>query len=183
MILFSYMIVMTTIWYNDISSLWKKPLDFFPVRRRDQSDAEFVNALVRFVLYVSVLLTAYTRKPVMLAYGGVVIVVVSFLFQNKVWTMEKHRRKNPREYCRIPTVDNPYANTLTDEFGKGEWPPCEGLDDEKQRLATLQTYQDMDDFPNSTVNERQFMTLPNAGYGPDFAGFADHLATGSGLID
>lgn len=110
---------MTTIWYNDISSLWKKPLDFFPVRRRDQSDTEFVNALVRFVLYVSVILTAYTKRLVMLAYGGVVIVMVSFLFQNKVWNTHQDRRNNPRDYCRLPTLENPYANTLTDEFGKG----------------------------------------------------------------
>ena len=171
------------IWYNDISTLWKKPFDFFPVRRQDQTDAEFINAIVRFVTYVSLLLTFYTRRVVVLMYGAVVIAILTMLFQNKEWRLSKDRRENPRAYCRRPTKENPFANTLTDEFGKGEWPPCEGLEDEKVRLATLNTYTDIDDFPNSTVNERQFMTLPNAGYGPDFAGFSKQLARGSGLLD
>jgi hypothetical protein len=171
------------IWYRDISSLWKKPFDFFPVRRPGQSDNEFVNSVVRFVLYVSVILSVYTQRAVVLGYGAVVIAIVSLLARHREMKIAFDKRVSPRTYCRLPTRDNPYANALTDEFGSGEWTPCDGLEDEKMRLASMNTYTDLDDYPNINANERQFMTLPNAGYGPDFAGFSKELAKGSGIMD
>lgn len=174
---------MTEIWYNDIASLWKTPLDFFPVRRHGDSDSVFVNRIVRFIIYVTILLFAYKRQFVVFAYGGITIALVSFLFANQSWKLQRHRLEHPRLYCRKPSAQNPYANALSDEFGKGVWPPCEGMEDEKLRLATRHTYHDIDDYPNSEITERQFMTLPNAGYGPDFAGFSKELARGSGIID
>lgn len=174
---------MDSIWYNDIAVLWKEPLEFWPVRQSGDTDADYVNRIVRFVIYVAIALFAYTRRPVVFAYAGLVVLLVSFLFLNKSWSIEHDMRVNPRTYCRKPTRKNPFANTLSDEFGRGEWPPCDGVEDVKQKLASQGTFYDIDDYPNNDANERQFMTLPNAGYGPDFAGFSKELARGSGIID
>lgn len=176
-------IMTTDVWYNDIAVLWKQPFDFFPVRRPDQSDADFVNSLVRFILYTTVLLSIYKRKGVVLVYGSILIVLVSVLFQHKTQRVIEYKKNNPLVFCRKPSLNNPYANTLTDEYGKGEWTPCDGMESIKDSLARINTVHDLDDYPNSEITERQFMTLPNAGYGPDFAGFSKELARGSGILD
>jgi len=174
---------MTEVWYNDLAVLWKSPFDFFPVRRPDQSDAEFVNTLVRFILYTTVLLGLYKRNPIVLVYGTVLIVIVSLLYRHKTQRIITYTKKNPMVVCRKPSINNPYANALTDEYGEGEWKPCDGMEDIKDSLAKLNTVHDLDDYPNSEITERQFMTLPNAGYGPDFAEFSKELARGSGILD
>lgn len=174
---------MGDIWYRDISSLWKKPFDFFPVRQPGSTDAEYVNTLVRFTLYTALVLFIYTRRPVVFGYAGVVITILSVLYHHRTWKMARQRDLYPREFCRLPTRDNPYANTLSHEYGEGEWTPCDGVEDQKQRMASLSTVVDLDDYPNSEVNERQFITLPNGGYGPDFASFSKELAKGSGIMD
>lgn len=174
---------MTEVWYRDISVLWKNPFDFFPVRRPSQSDAEYVNSLVRFIFYVSVLLFVYKRKGIILVYGQLLIILVSVLYRGKTQRTIEYKKENPLLFCRKPTPNNPYANTLTDEFGEGERIPCDGMEDLKDSLARLNTVHDLDDYPNSEITERQFMTLPNAGYGPDFASFSRELARGSGMLD
>lgn len=171
-----------TIWYRDLSALWSRPFEFFPIRRADQTDSDYVNSLTRFSLYSALAVWLYTRQAVVFAYAGMAILIVTYLYFAKERKEEEARRTNPRAFCRRPTRDNPFANALTDEYDKGEWTPCDGLDDEKKRLESMTRIVDLDDYPNSDMAERQFMTLPNGGYGPDFAGFSRELAKGSGII-
>jgi len=173
------------IWYRDPRVLVTSALDFFPLRRAEQNDASYVNTITRFVLYATIVLFVVTRRPVILLAGGLVIALVSLLYFWRAASEDAERHKNPRDYCRPPTSDNPFQNILTDEHGQGPWAPCEGeeVDREKQRLANTAKYTDLDDYPNTEFNERQFITLPNAGYGPDFASFSQELAKGSTLID
>lgn len=173
------------IWYQSPQVIVTHALDFFPIRRPDQNDAEYINTLTRFVLYASVSLFVVTRQATIVIGGLLVIALLSIVYEMKRRSGDLNREKNPRKYCRPPTADNPLQNITTDEYGQGPWPPCQGdeIEREKNRLLNTARFTDLDDYPNTDFNERQFITLPNAGYGPDFASFSAELAKGSTLID
>ena len=119
-------------WYDDVSVLWKRPLEFFPAK--DQSASERLNSLIRLAVYTSIALYAWSRRPKYLLFGASCVVLLSFVHK------ARHRREgfpsvlvgapvlsaapiDAAESCSRPTPSNPFANPLPGD-PPGRPPAC-----------------------------------------------------------
>jgi hypothetical protein len=163
------------IWYDDIFVLFRRPLEFFPVK--NQSKAEHLNALVRLCIYVTLGLFIYNQNMQTLALGLAAIVVISMVYRG---------RGNVAGYdilgkCRRPTQENPFANTLVSEYGKPQDPPCsyDDMKDDMEKHFNHGLHRNVEDWSNRENSQRQFVTHPTGGNPPDTKGFAEFLYAGS----
>ena len=165
------------IWYDDLSALPRRPLEFFP--STSHTTAEQTNALVRLTLYSTVALGAYTGSTRTLWAGLGLVIVLTLLYRGRGG---KYAGLNTvfgtKPSCRAPTRENPFANMLVSEYGKDlPPPPCEYDDVKKETEEFFDNglFKDIDDVFNVNNSQRQFNTVPNGGRPPDLVAFAQFL--------
>lgn len=167
-----------SIWYDDLTVLAKRPLEFFPAQAH--TPAEQTNALVRLIIYASAALFAYNRRLRSVWYGLAAVVVVTLLYRGRggKYAGLTTGLQGAKQACRQPTPENPFANMLVSEYGKElPPPPCEYDDvkDKTEEYFDRGLFKDIDDVYNVNNSQRQFMTAPNGGRPPDFVEFAKFL--------
>ena len=169
-------------WFSDVGELLRHPLEFWP--SKSMTENEKINAMTRFVLYATIILSILKRSFVVAVVGLIVITTIAFIYSRK-----KHRDMllviQSAKSCRLPTMDNPYMNTPTHEFGKAPIrTPCCVDPEVVDAIASQNVITDADDLYRSTdLSSRPWLTLPNGGMYPDFSALHNALEKGSNLMD
>ena len=166
------------IWYDDLTILGRRPLEFFPSKAHAPS--EQTNAIVRLIVYSSLALYAYNGKLKTLWYGLGAIAVITLMYRGRGGHYAGLSTVyGPKVKCRAPTPENPFANMLVSEYGKELPPPPCDYDENKSKMEEYFNrglYKDLEDVYDTNNSQRQFMTVPNAGQPPDLVAFANFLA-------
>lgn len=148
-------------------------VQFFP--SSDQSLEERMNSLTRLVLYISITLSVYQEKTTSLYFGIFLVILIYFIWKNQTITQlnepfainptsNKEKIKfintNP-ENCRMPTLMNPYMNSLYGDPAEGP-PACKGpgIQETAANLLNQQLFSDTDDLFERNANQRLFITTP-----------------------
>ena len=185
------------VWYEDVRVLPKRAAEFFPAR--DQSASERVNALVRLILYASLAVLLYTRQPGYIAFGLLVVSILSVAYHQRkkrvqrctksgtcTWEDDTESRKPARGgvspdhaqrapvECTRSSSNNPFANMLlTDDPLK---PPACKYDEHKSDIETnfnRGLVRDVFDVYDKNNSQRQFITMPVTNGVPDTVAFAN----------
>lgn len=130
-----------------------------------------LNAVVRFSVYLSVLLLVTSRDPWYLLFGPAVMLATIFL--EKLFPQAKKMTEGfvssyEGEERSMPTVDNPFMNaSLTDINDNPERPPAADVtgadvrDKVNQAFAqTSNIYMDTSDVFDLVQSQRNFYTIP-----------------------
>jgi len=176
------------LWPRDVSVLWRRPKEFFPTR--DHTDAERINALVRFSLYAALAAALVSPTPArVVAIGVVVAAVLTFVASSSTaspanppssrratvgsdTTAGKHAIA-----CRRPTKDNPFMNTPTTEFGQPNPRACRYADVQDDVVASFDDglVREVTDVYHNRASDRQFVTVPVPDAVPDTLAFRNFL--------
>lgn len=165
-------------WFNDVTILFRKDRidEFFPTR--NMTVVEQLNTVVRFMLYLSVVLALYhqSTKPLFLFFGALLFTyVVYFLSSDR--RLEKERKEGFTTVIQDgveksivePTIDNPYMNVLLTDYTEN--PNREALSRlnaySNERLQkdiddkfNYNLYRDVEDIFDKMSSQRQFYTMP-----------------------
>jgi hypothetical protein len=142
-----------------------RPLEFFP--SRDATDAERLDAVIRFVVYASVAVSVYRQDVVAMLAGIAVIGSILVLFPGGEGMFGGSGKKN------VPTPDNPFTNVLANEYSTSKARPS------STHLA--QVYFDrglpreISDVYHKRASDRQFVTMPVTDNIPDTLAFRNFL--------
>jgi len=171
-------------WYDTPSVLLEKDrlLEFLP--SQSMTFVEKLNAMVRFGIYLSVVLFL-----VKLNYLYLYIPLVVMVFTYGVYTVTMSKEKFQEEYhekkkktCQRPTLNNPFMNILLTDYrdNPNKKPACnEKIDptvkNQIDRTFNFNLYQDADDVYGNGNSQRQFFTMPSTTIPNDQETFATWL--------
>lgn len=154
----------------------------------DMTTSEKLNAITRFGVYVSVILSIYFKNYKYLLIGILIGLATLFLFSNlqekkqeQVGVEEFSNYTAPEEFKQTilePTVDNPFMNPSVLEKSKNR-----AMDYSEKNTETLaikkdmtdkfnyNLYQDVSDTYGTNTSSRQFYTVPDNDTSGDFKNF------------
>lgn len=158
-------------WTDDVTQLWKHPLDFFPIHA---SRERRLNATTRLIIYASIII-AVLRKSLLPIIAGVALSVIAAVVFWRRKNRDVYILKNKRPVCRKPTIDNPLMNTPVTEMGKPILAPCVSELETQDKMLDTYVYADTEDVYANEIAARPFMALPNGGVFPDFSQLARSL--------
>lgn len=174
------------LWPQDVSILWRRPLEFFPTR--DQTAEERINALVRFATYataaVAMFGTVHPGKAA--AVGAAVIVMITVAASSDPPSKpvgpapDAHDASVERRpaTCRKPTKDNPFMNAPVTDFGKPSARACPYTEEVKkdvERYFEDGLVREVTDVYHNRASDRQFVTVPVPDNVPDTLAFRNFL--------
>ena len=157
------------IWYQNVSMIYKggRALEFIP--SRDQSYEERLNAIVRFVIYATILLYVYKRQPKFIVFGVVLITLISLMYafrkrrDTTVVVAEESVAQQQEFPHSKPTIDNPFGNFLLSDYednpNKAPAPMYQG--DAKKEIDDkfeARLYMNTGDLYGMHNSQRQFYT-------------------------
>jgi hypothetical protein len=177
-------------WFRDVRVLWARPLEFFPTR--DHTEAERLNAMVRFVLYSGAALAAYNVESAgtTIAAAAIIAVLLTVVFatqddnpkdgnnnSNDDRAPNHHQRKPTTKECTPPTEQNPFMNVLAHEHGTDRPPACTGkaVETAARDLFERGIVRDIHDVYRTGASDRQFVTAPVTTTIPDTLAFRNFL--------
>ena len=174
-------------WYDEPNVLFSRSKWYVFVPQASMTVKEALNAVVRFSVYLAVLLTATSRDVWYLLLVPVVMVVTIFL---EKWFPQAKKisegfRSGPvvsgysGTETSMPSADNPFMNPqLTDIRPDNNRPPAADVTDIKIRdkvnesfAQTSNLYMDTSDVFDLVQSQRNFYTVPE----DDHAGFLAFL--------
>lgn len=158
-------------WYEEPSVLFSKDTWYMFVPQANMSVKVALNAVVRFAVYLSVLLAVTSRDLWYLLLIPVVMLATVFLekwFPQAKKITEGFVSSYQGEDRSMPTTDNPFMNApLTDINDNPERPPAADVTDvnvrDKVNQAFAQTsniYMDTSDVFDLVQGQRNFYTVP-----------------------
>lgn len=164
-------------WYTEPSVLFRQDTWYMFVPQPNMSVRESLNAVVRFSVYLSVLLFATSRDPWYLLLIPLVMVATVFLhrtFPEAKKIMSEGFVSGPvvtgytGEERSRPTADNPFMNPLlTDILENPNRPPADEITSLKVRdevneafAQTSNIYMDTTDLFNLVQSQRNFYAVP-----------------------
>jgi hypothetical protein len=180
------------IWYKDLKGFLTQDnfLKFFPTA--DMIYEEQINSIVRFTLYLTILLVLFKNN-----YKVIYILLVIILITYGMSMIKINDNNNKKEYyqtsnlalskktnkpCRRPNVDNPFMNRniLTDYDKKTDMIESCDVENEQIKEEILdkfneKIYRSVDDMFMNQSNDRQFYTMPNTKLVSDQTEFAKWL--------
>lgn len=163
------------VWFQNVKELFKYPSRFWPTR--DQSPGGQVNAVVRLLMYVTLVTYAYNREDKVLYFGIFLVTLASMAYNGKpggrLATIAPTK-------CRRPSRHNPFMNTLIGEYGKEHTPPCdyEDVKEDVRKHFNHGLPRDIEDIYEKQNSQREFLSMPNGGLPPDSRQFAEFLYGG-----
>lgn len=178
-------------WYADLRILGARPLEFFPTAR--QSSSERLNAMVRLILYCTVVVFATNAdvRYVLLGVVGVALVSVAHKVHGPSWRGESYAGTKPTsvarapERCTRPTRANPFANPTLGEFLRdpNRPPACKYEDVEDEIWSNFDKGQlkNLGDVFEVETGRRQFGMVPSKGFAPDTVAFRQFLYGSQGV--
>jgi hypothetical protein len=176
-----------TIWIKDFNVLFEKEKLFKYIPLNSNSNNEKMNSMMRFTLYISVLLS-FLYKNLNYLFIFILCGVITFLmYKNEDKKQEKELTENLENYdkikndpdikknkinhkkyikkCVLPSRNNPFMNVLPTDNRKRK-PACKSYNDEKiKKLVddkfSKGLYKDINSVYNNENSQREFYTMPN----------------------
>jgi hypothetical protein len=169
-------------WYAEPSVLFSKDTWYMFVPQPNMSVKAALNSVVRFAVYLSVLLTLTSRNPLYLLFVPTVMfatIVLESWFPKTKKIMETFVSSYEGEDRTMPEADNPFMNApLTDILDNPDRPRAADVTDVKVRdkvnaafAQTSNLYMDTTDVFDLVQGQRNFHTVPE----DDHAGFLSFL--------
>ena len=159
---------MEEIWYKNPSVLidLDKMTKFFP--NEDMTKAEKLNSVVRFSLYLSVLLFMSDNNFNNFYILFVVLGFTYFMYSNSKYGGEESSVDTTK--YTYTTLNNPMKNILVNEMGTDKPVAYKGDDDKNEIKNNLNNklHRKVEDICNNQHSQRQWYTMPNETEG-DFA--------------
>jgi hypothetical protein len=164
------------IWYKDPIGFVKidKLADFIPLQ--SMSFAERLNAIMRFVLYFTLLLLVVQGDPRVLYipvfFGLFTLGMYSFYDKDKREFYSRHSNHNlkydkrRKEACSLPTKNNPFGNILVSDYQENPRRPpgCRitktKMKSKVEKLFGHNLYRDIDDIWHRNSSSRNFYQTP-----------------------
>jgi hypothetical protein len=176
-----------TIWTKDFNVLFEKEKLFKYIPLNSYSNYEKINSMMRFTLYISVLLS-FLYKNLNYFFIFIICGVVTFIMYNNEEKKDdkillenlenynkikndpdiKKHKINHKKYlkkCVLPSRNNPFMNVLpTDNRKRKE--ACKSYNDEKIKNLvddkfSKGLYKDINSVYNNENSQREFYTMPN----------------------
>lgn len=176
-----------TIWIKDFNVLFEKEKLFKYIPLNSYSNYEKINSMMRFTLYISVLLS-FLYKNLNYFFIFIICGVVTFIMYNNEEKKDdkillenlenynkikndpdiKKHKINHKKYlkkCVLPSRNNPFMNVLpTDNRKRKE--ACKSYNDEKIKNLvddkfSKGLYKDINSVYNNENSQREFYTMPN----------------------
>lgn len=184
---------MYEVWFKDPFVLFEKEqlLQFIP--DQSMSFTEQINAVMRFVIYFSLILLIVKHDykilyfPIFVGFITWIVYSVETRQQNeKRAILEKlsiNKDKQKDKYCTIPTNHNPYMNVLMNEYQEFPSRPeaCNVSSSTTQRQMkqhySAKSYRDVDDIFEKKSGDRQFYTVASTTIPNKQKEFAEWLYT------
>lgn len=148
---------------------------------------EKLNALVRFFIYLSIVMMLLKGKVVYIFFGLIAMVVSAVIVsvaETQQRQAEKFLAKNDltvvdNKVCVKSTVDNPFMNpTITDIMDNPNRPSACTLDntqvqEEIEKNFNARLYRSVGDIYDRESSQREFYTVPSTTIPNDQTGFAE----------
>ena len=165
---------MEKIWYDDIQGMFTYSNYYSILPMRDMTIQEKLNAIVRFFLYLGILL-ALVKSDYRYLLLGIVAALVSVVineFETKKHAVaEKFLEKNQldivdNKICARSTVDNPFMNmSIADIHLNPDHPEACSLDNKRvkrtvEKNFNARLFRDVGDIYGKMSSQRQFYTMP-----------------------
>lgn len=173
-------------WLQNIAVIWntERLVEFFP--SHDQSLEERLNAFVRLMLYISILLSLHHGQPKYLSVAAMALAFTYFIYQNRTQDPSTLQQPTPADVatpviegldekaCTVPSLDNPFMNVTMKDYlnidGKSgkvveKLPACDINDPQiKKQIDEYfnnSLYRDVSDVFGKMNSQRQFYTMPS----------------------
>jgi hypothetical protein len=174
------------IWYDDPGNMFTYDNYFNVLPTQTMTMEERINALVRFFIYLGVILAIIRADYRYLFFGiltGLVSIVIYEYERKQLARVEKFLEKKDldivnNKVCVRSTVDNPFMNpTIMDVTENPTRPAACDVDSERVQ-ATIEKnfekrlFKDVSDLYGNMASQRQFYTVPNTQIPNDQEGFA-----------
>lgn len=161
------------LWVEDLSILYRldRLVEFFPTR--DHTKEEKINSVVRFSIYISIILSFYKKDYRYLMIFVPVMIITYFLHLRKY---SKENFKIEEERYRKSTLNNPYGNRMPydSNFGRKRMRNYSRLTKENKELEeeikenfNANLYRSLDDIYEKKHSQRNFYTMPSTSNIPD----------------
>jgi len=190
-----------TIWIKDFNILFKKEklFKYFPLN--SYSNYEKMNSMMRFTLYISILLS-FLYKNLNYFFIFILCGLVTFLMHmNEEKKQDKELKENLENYdkikndpdikkhkinhkkylkkCVLPSRENPFMNVLPTDNRKRK-SACKSYNDEKIKKLiddkfSKGLYKDINSIYNNENSQREFYTMPNTTVPNNQGDFANWL--------
>jgi len=180
---------MSKIWYNDLPNFITNKNYFVIIPLGEMSFEDKINALMRFFLYLGVLLALIRSNPNYLMFpvvAGIVSIITYNYEKKKHDIIETELEKKSLDIvdntvCTRVTLDNPFMNpSLADLTFNPEKPGACDVTNSKikeniEMKFNARVFQDVNDIFNNKSSQRQFYTLPSTTIPNDQNGLAEWL--------
>ena len=177
----------TIFWYDNIYSLFENLDSFFPTY--DMDLIQKLNAIMRFAIYVGIILTLLTNNYLYLYIPVGIGIFTIFIQKGNTQKLEQFFSNSPTPIayspdidapCTLPTPDNPFMNfnNITDDR---ERPPAcktynnKTLQNNVDNNFEHNLYRDVSDLYNKNNSQREFYTMPSTSAVSDQTSFAKWL--------
>jgi hypothetical protein len=164
-------------WFDDIKILFNKNrlTEFFPVK--DHTLAEKLNSIVRFALYVSIVIFFYHNNPKYLSIVVGAALITVYIYKNRtiegLENVDKDIFDKKEVTCTRPTLDNPFMNVTMKDYMNIDpethriverAPACNVNDPavkkEIDSYFNNNLFKDVNDVFGKMNSQRQFFTMP-----------------------
>ncbi len=180
-------------WVNNPKVLLKNYINFFPSSK--MSVIENLNAIVRFGVYVSIILSMYQRNPRYL-FISIIPLIITYTLYN-ILDLEKFEETKydidmtelkDKDFI-LPTLNNPMMNVLLNEYAddpnRNPAYPVNDLSKEgyyvkkdMENKLNFNLFRDVSDIYNKEHGQGRFYTMPSTTIPNDFQKYKDYMMDG-----
>ena len=177
----------TSLWSEDPRILLESPFEFMYSERFDQN--RNLNAMVRFVIYWSVIVYALTRHAAVFVVAVVALVLLRRPSLKVAPIITDNLSADSQVHCQSPSLNNPLANPTPADYGSGEakLPACP-TEHVKENIDHALSSQPItgpvhmiagSDDSNSKMARRTFYSVPSSGVPDGRENFLNSLYGGN----
>ena len=155
---------MNQFWFDDVSILVNQDhmVDFIPTKEMDQNDK--LNALMRFAIYLSIILMLMTAK-INYLFIAITVGIITYVIHinNDPEVKDSKVEHNNKEYVE-PSKNNLFANILESDLkeGKTEEIPEEEYKKQFNELVNKDTFHEQEHLFKNNMSLRTFYKAPNS---------------------
>lgn len=178
-----------SIWYENIYDLFNPTNYYKIIPIREMNLQEKLNALVRFFVYLGILLALINSNYKYLFLGiiaGLLSIIINNFEAKKKEETEKYLEKKnltivDNKVCARSTVENPFMNlSIADISLNPDHPQACDVDNYQVRKTMSKNFyshvfRDVNDIYSKDASERQFYTMPCTKVANDQSDFANWL--------
>lgn len=154
---------MNQFWFDDVSVLVNQDhmTEFIPTKEMSQNDK--LNALMRFAIYLSIILMLMTANINYLFISIVVGIITYVIHINNVPEIKDSNTETKKEYVE-PSKDNLFGNILESDLkqGKTEEIPKEEYNKQFDELVNKDAFHEQEHLFKDKMSLRTFYKAPNS---------------------